>query len=99
MKINLFNYTITIKKKIKKQVKKTKGKFGLDIPVAPEGFRHRWIRAGNIDRKHIAMRSGIQLVKAKDYKQSFATVEKGIFKGCIGIGGLILTRIPEKFFK
>jgi len=96
MKINLFNYTITIKKKKRKQIKKRKGKFGLDAPVAPDGFVHRWIREEGIDRRHIK-KSAIQLVKAKDYKQSFATVEKGKFKGCIGLGGLILARIPERF--
>ena len=96
MKINLFNYTITIKKKKRRKIKKTYGKFGLDAPVAPEGFVHRWIRAEGIDRRHIK-KSAIQLVKAKDYKQSFATVEKGKFKGCIGLGGLILARIPERF--
>ena len=96
MKIILFKYTITIKKKKRKQIKKTKGKFGLNAPVAPDGFVHRWIREEGIDRRHIK-KSAIQLVKAKDYKQSFATVEKGKFKGCIGLGGLILARIPERF--
>ena len=44
MKINLFNYTITIKKKKIKKVRKTYGKFGIDAPVAPPGYMHRWIR-------------------------------------------------------
>jgi hypothetical protein len=98
MKINLFNYTITIKKKkIKQKIwkPKTYGKHGLDVPVAPNGYLHRWIRQEGIDRRHIK-KSGIQLVKAKDYRQSFATVEKGKFKGCIGLGGLILARMPEE---
>jgi len=104
MKINLFNYTITIKerkKKQKTQKPKTYGKFGLDAPLPPDGFVHRWIRAevlGNAKWKRKNKR-GFSLVKAKDYKQSFATVEKGKFKGCIGLGGLILARIPERFLR
>ena len=98
MKINLFNYTITIKKKKRKQTRKTKGKFGLEAPVAPDGYLHRWIRQEGIDRRHIK-KSAIQLVKAKEYKQSFPTVEEGRFKGCIGLGGLILARIPERLVR
>ena len=96
MKINLFNYTITIKKKKRKQAKKSYGKFALDAPVAPDGYFHRWIRQEGIKARHIK-KSSIQLVKAKEYKQSFPTVEKGRFKGCIGVGGLILVRISARF--
>jgi len=96
MKINLFNYTITIKKKKRKQAKKSYGKFGLHAPVAPDGYLHRWIRQEGIKTSHIK-KSAINLVKAKEYKQSFPTVEGGRFKGCIGIGGLILARIPARF--
>ena len=51
MKFNLFDYTITIKKKRKKYIKKA-----LDAPVAPNGYVHRWIRAESIsfnNRKNI----------------------------------------------
>ena len=96
IKINLFNYTITIKKKKRKQAKKSYGKFGLHAPVAPDGYLHRWIRQEGIKTSHIK-KSGFNLVKAKEYKQSFPTVEEGRFKGCIGIGGLILARIPAGF--
>ena len=98
MKINLFNYTITIKKKKRKQAKKSYGKFGLDAPVAPDGYLHRWIRQEGIKASHIK-KSSINLVKAREYKQSFPTVEEGRFKGCIGLGGLILARIPERFVR
>ena len=97
MKINLFNYTITIKKKKRKQAKKSYGKFGLHAPVAPDGYRHRWIREEGIDRRHIK-KSAIQLVKASQYRQSFPVIKKGKFKGCIGLGGLVLGRISENFF-
>jgi len=95
MKINLFNYTITIKKKKRKQAKKSYGKFGLHAPVAPDGYLHRWIRQEGIKASHIK-KSSIKLVKAKEYKHSFPIVEEGRFKGCIGLGGLILARMPEE---
>ena len=98
MKINLFNYTITIKKKKRKQAKKSYGKFGLDAPVAPDGYRHRWIRQETLGAPNIK-KSAFKLVKAKEYKQSFPIVEEGKFKGCIGVGGLILARIPERFVR
>ena len=98
MKINLFNYTITItiKKKKRKQAKKSYGKFGLHAPVAPDGYLHRWIRQEGIKASDIK-KSSFKLVKAREYKQSFPIVEEGKFKGCIGVGGLILARIPERF--
>ena len=96
MKINLFNYTITIRKKKRKQAKKSYGKFGLHAPVAPDGYFHRWIRQEMIDASHTDVPS-FKLVKAKEYKQSFPVIKKGKFKGCIGVGGLILARIPERF--
>ena len=100
MKINLFNYTITIKKKKRKQPKKSygggRGKLCLHAPVAPDGYIHRWIREEVIKTSHIK-KSAINLVKAKKYKQSFPTVEEGRFKGYIGIGGLILARMPARF--
>ena len=97
MKINLFNYTITIKKKkIKVRAQKSYGKFGLDAPVAPDGYLHRWIRQEGIKAGGIK-KSSFKLVKATEYKQSFPTVEEGRFKGYIGLGGLILARIPVRF--
>ena len=96
MKINLFNYTITIKKKKRKQAKKSYGKFGVHAPVAPDGYRHRWLRQ-EIIKAVLLKNSSFKLVKAKEYKQSFPTVEKGRFKGYIGLGGLILARIPVRF--
>ena len=98
MKINLFNYTITIKKKKRKQAKKSYGKFGLHAPVAPDGYLHRWIRQEFIKANNIK-KSGFKLVKAEEYQQSFPTVEEGKFKGCIGVGGLILARISERFIR
>ena len=95
MKFNLFDYTITIKKKRKKYIKKA-----LNAPVAPNGYVHRWIRAESIsfnNRKNITgkLREGYELVKANKYRNSFPVIEKGKFKGCIGVGGLVLARVPQ----
>ena len=74
----------------------------LDAPTAPDGYRHRWIRAetmGYNDTKNIAasLREGYELVRADEYPDSdFPIVEDGKYSGVIGVGGLLLTRVPEE---
>ena len=74
----------------------------LDAPPAPDGFRHRWIRAESLgfnDQKNIhgRMRSGYELVRADEYKDSdYPIVTDGKYAGVIGVGGLLLARIPEE---
>ena len=74
----------------------------LDAPPAPDGFRHRWIRAESLgfdDTKNIAgkLRSGYELVRAERYEaQGFPIVGEGKYKGVIGVGGLLLARIPNE---
>ena len=74
----------------------------LDAPPAPDGFRHRWIRAeslGFTDRKNIygRLREGYELVSADEYTDSdYPVVSEGKYKGVIGVGGLLLARIPEE---
>ena len=74
----------------------------LDAPPAPDGFRHRWIRAesfGFDDTKNISgkLRSGYALVMASEYKDSdYPVVQDGKHKGVIGVGGLLLARIPNE---
>jgi len=74
----------------------------LDAPPAPDGFRHRWIRAesfGFDDTKNISgkLRSGYTLVMASEYKDSdYPVVQDGKHKGVIGVGGLLLARIPNE---
>ena len=74
----------------------------LDAPTAPDGFRHRWIRAESLgfdDTKNIAakLRSGYELVRADEYEgASFPIVGDGKYKGLIGVGGLLLARIPNE---
>ena len=77
----------------------------LDAPPAPDGFRHRWIRAESLgfqDTKNISgrMRSGYELVRADEYKDSnYPVVQDGKYKGVIGVGGLVLARVPEEIAK
>ena len=74
----------------------------LDAPPAPEGYRHRWIRAevmGFDDRKNIAARSreGWELVRGEEFPDfDIPTIEDGKHAGVIGVGGLLLARIPEE---
>ena len=72
----------------------------LDAPPAPDGFRHRWIRAESVgfqDSKNIygRLREGYELVRADEYKDSdYPIVTEGKYAGVIGVGGLLLARIP-----
>ena len=77
----------------------------LDAPPAPKGFRHRWIRAESVgfdDTKNIAgkLRSGWELVRADSYEGSdYPVIKDGKYAGVIGVGGLLLARIPEEIAK
>ena len=74
----------------------------LDAPPAPDGFRHRWLRAesmGYDDTKNISgkVRSGWELVRADEYPDSeYPVISSGKYAGVIGVGGLVLARIPEE---
>ena len=77
----------------------------LDAPPAPAGFRHRWVRAESMgfqDTKNVAgrLRSGYELVRSDEYPDSdYPVIEDGKYKGVIGVGGLVLTRVPEEIAK
>ena len=77
----------------------------LDAPPAPDGFRHRWIRTetmGFDDTKNMSgkIRSGWELVRADAYPGAdYPTVKEGKYAGVIGVGGLVLARIPEEVAK
>ena len=74
----------------------------LDAPPAPDGFRHRWIRSESLgfdDQKNISgrLRSGYELVQASEYKdQGYPVIETGKYTGVIGVGGLLLARVPNE---
>lgn len=72
----------------------------LDAPPAPEGYKHRWIRAevrGFDDRKNISarVREGYELVRQDEYPDfESPVVDSGKYEGVFGVGGLLLARIP-----
>ena len=77
----------------------------LDAPPAPDGFRHRWIRTevlGFNDAKNMSgkIRSGWELVRADEYPDyDYPQIADGKYAGVIGVGGLVLTRVPEEIAK
>jgi hypothetical protein len=72
----------------------------LDAPPAPEGYKHRWIRAsirGEEDKGNVfnRLRQGYEPVRAEEHPEYQApTIDDGKHAGVIGNGGLILTRVP-----
>ena len=55
----------------------------LDAPPAPDGYEHRWVRTqlrGEDDKANVFSR----------------VIEEGKNKGIIGVGGLMLARIPTE---
>ena len=75
----------------------------LDAPPAPDGFRYRWIRAevvGFQDTKNITgrLREGYELVRAEEIENAddYPVLEEGKYKGVIGVGGLLLAKVPEE---
>jgi hypothetical protein len=77
----------------------------LDAPPAPDGFRHRWIRVevlGFDDTKNVSgrLREGWELVRADQYPdQDYPSLTTGKYAGVIGVGGLVLARLPEEVAK
>jgi hypothetical protein len=81
----------------------------LDAPAAPQGYAHRWIRTatqgfedtGNVSKK---LREGWEFVKAETIlseigENDYPVISEGKHAGLIGIGGLVLARIPEEILK
>ena len=74
----------------------------LDAPPAPQGYRHRWIRVevlGFDDTKNVSgkLREGWELVRADEYPDTqYPEITEGKYVGVIGVGGLLLARIPEE---
>ena len=72
----------------------------LDAPEAPPGYQFRWIREstrGENDPSNMSkrIREGYEPVRAEDYPDFEApTVDSGNLEGVIGVGGLILAKVP-----
>ena len=78
----------------------------LDAPPAPQGYCHRWIRvesvgfmdSGNVSKK---LREGWEFVRAEEVTNEmgdhdYPVIHEGRHQGLIGVGGLVLARIPEE---
>jgi len=81
----------------------------LDAPPAPAGFVHKWIRTesmgfqdtANVSKK---LREGWEFVRSEEIKNSlgdhdYPVISDGKYAGLIGVGGLVLARIPEEIVK
>ena len=76
----------------------------LEAPEAPAGFKHRWIRTsirGEDDSMNVGakLREGWEPVRADEYPDLegvYPSIEDGKHAGTIGVGGLMLARIPEE---
>ena len=72
----------------------------LQAPEPPIGFKHRWIRESvmEFDDKtnvHKKRQEGWELVRAEEYPDYVGpTVDEGRNAGIIGVGGLVLAKIP-----
>jgi hypothetical protein len=72
----------------------------LDAPEAPAGYQFRWIREatrGQDDKSNMSkrIREGYEPVRAEDYPEFEApTIDSGSNIGVIGVGGLILAKVP-----
>ena len=88
--------------KVKEQKKVWTPPSSLDAPPAPDGFKHRWIRAESMgfdDSSNMSakLRSGFELVRSdEDSDIDYPTINDGKYKGVIGVGGLLLARIPDE---
>ena len=68
--------------------------------------RYRWIRSevvGFQDTKNITsrLREGYELVRSEEVENAsdYPVVEDGKYKGVIGVGGLLLAKVPEEIAK
>ena len=74
----------------------------LDAPKAPDGYKHRWLRAevrAHDDKANMSkrIREGFEPVRAEDYPEfDSPTVDEGKHAGTIGVGGLVLAKVPEE---
>jgi len=81
----------------------------LDAPPAPNGYAHRWVRTSvqgfedtaNVSKK---LREGWDFVKVDQVKEEigenkYPFYTEGQYQGCIGIGGLVLARIPVEILE
>jgi len=74
----------------------------LEAPDAPPGFHQRWIResaGGHADSTNMSkrIREGYEPVRAEEHPEfASPTIQDGQHAGVIGVGGLVLAKIPTE---
>ena len=78
----------------------------LDAPPAPKGFVQRWIRTesmGFMDSANVSkrLREGWVFLRSDTLlseigENEYPKIHEGKYAGLIGVGGLVLARIPEE---
>ena len=77
----------------------------LEAPEPPIGYKHRWIRESVMEyddktNVHKKRQEGWDLVRAEEYPDYVGPiVDEGRNAGIIGVGGLVLARIPVEMAK
>ena len=72
----------------------------LDAPIPPSGYVYRWLResmVGQDDKANMSkrIREGWEPVRSEDHPEFEApTIDDGKHAGVIGVGGLILAKMP-----
>lgn len=72
----------------------------LEAPEPPVGYKHRWIRESAMEfddrtNVHKKRQEGWELVRAEEYPEyTGPVVDEGRNAGVIGVGGLVLARMP-----
>ena len=72
----------------------------LDAPTPPDGYIYRWLRESMVgveDKANMSkrIREGWEPVRAEEHPEFEApTVEDGRHAGVIGVGGLVLAKMP-----
>ena len=90
----------------KARVQQWKPPSALDAPEPPVGYKHRWIRERVMeydDRSNIhkRLREGYELVRAEEVENAsdYPVVDDGKYKGVVGVGGLLLAKVPIEIAK
>ena len=76
----------------------------LPSPTPQDGYEFHWVRVatqGQVDATNVSskLREGWEPVRADEYPEmagKYPTIDDGQHAGVIGVGGLMLARIPEE---
>ena len=74
----------------------------LDAPTPPPGYVYRWLRESMVgveDKANMSkrIRVGFEPVRADEHPEfDSPTVDDGRHAGTIGVGGLVLAKVPEE---